>query len=156
MQRRLPALTALAASLAAAALGLLAAPARSADTPILPGYWESTNRLTAIITLKEVKRRCITAADVSKFMNGPSNRHYSCTYPTKVVEDGALTFKGSCVSKKGRQVKIEATGSYTPTSFTVVADVDTKLAGVPLGGRASTEARRISDTCPPPAPPEKS
>ncbi|WP_165842927.1 DUF3617 domain-containing protein [Phenylobacterium deserti] len=134
--------------LAAAAIATPAAAAQKTET-IKPGYWESTNRLLSPIRDSSTEKRCITPADVEKFMNGPSNRHYACTYPTKVIDDGKITLKGTCVSKKGRKVAVEGEGSYTPTSFQINARIASELFGIPLSGRASTEARRISDTCPP-------
>lgn len=129
-----------------------AAPAL-ASSAIQPGYWESTNRLLSPIKQKSVERRCITPADVEKFMAGPSNRHYACTYPTKVIADGKISLKGTCVSKKGRKVAVRGSGDYTPTSFNLMADVATEFFGLDISGRASTEARRIGDVCPSPEAP---
>lgn len=128
--------------------------AQAAET-IRPGYWESVNRLLSPIPAKSTERRCITAADVEKFMMGPSNRHYTCTYPVRSFEAGKIQLKGSCLSKKGRRVKIEGHGRYAPTEFSLVADVATEWAGIPLAGRASTEAKRIADACPDPETVEK-
>ncbi len=134
----------------------LAAPAAAAPLAIQPGYWESTNRLLSPIRQKSVEKRCITPADVEKFMSGPSNRHYACTYPTKVFADGKITLKGTCRSKKGRVVQVSGAGDYTPTSFNLEAKIATEFLGLDISGRASTEARRIGDVCPPPPPPEES
>jgi hypothetical protein len=133
--------------LAAAAV---AGPA-AAQTAITPGYWESTNRMLSPIRSTKVEKRCITPADVDKFMAGPSNRHYVCTYPTRVIEHGRILLKGSCVSKKGQRVAVSGQGAYTPTSFQLTADIATDFLGIPISGTASTEARRIGDTCPAPA-----
>jgi len=130
-----------------------AASAAAAATPIQPGYWESTNRLLSPVRTKSVEKRCITPADVAKFMSGPSNRHYTCTYPTRSFRAGKIVLKGSCVSKKGRKVAVAGTGSYSATAFSLNADIATEFAGLPIAGQASTEARRIADTCPPPEPP---
>ena len=124
-----------------------------ASSAIQPGYWESTNRLLSPIRQTSVERRCITPADVEKFMAGPSNRHYACTYPTRVIADGKITLKGACISKKGRKVAVQGSGDYTPTSFNLTADVATELFGLDISGRASTEARRIGDVCPAPETP---
>jgi hypothetical protein len=126
---------------------LLAGPASAAEA-ILPGYWETTNRLISPIPQKKVEMRCITPKDVAKFMEGPSNRHYTCTYPTKSFAGGKILLKGQCVSKKGRKVDVAGTGEYTPTTMKLTAQVATEFAGLNIAGRASTEARRVSDTCP--------
>jgi len=131
-----------------------AAPAGAAmsATTILPGYWESTNRLLSPIKQTKTEKRCITPADVDKFLAGPSNRHYACTYPTKVFSGGKITLKGTCVSKKGRKVAVQGSGAYTPTSFNLTAEIATEFLGLDIAGKASTEARRLGDTCPPPEP----
>ena len=136
--------------IALAALAL--AGAAQAATTILPGYWESTNRLLSPIKQSKTEKRCITPADVDKFLAGPSNRHYACTYPTKVFSGGRITLKGTCVSKKGRKVAVQGSGSYTPTSFNLTAEIATEFLGLDIAGKASTEARRIADACPPPEP----
>lgn len=127
----------------------VAMPAAAAPT-IQPGYWESTNRLLSPIRQTKTEKRCITPADVEKFMSGPSNRHYACTYPTKIFAGGKIRLKGSCVSKKGRKVLVQGAGSYTPTSFDLTAEIATEFLGLDIAGKASTEARRIADVCPPP------
>jgi hypothetical protein len=146
MTRRLPFVIVLAAVASTAA----AAPA----TPIQPGYWETTNRVLSPLPSKKVERRCISPADVDKFLSGPSNRHYTCTYPTRRIADGKILLKGTCVSKKGQKVAISGSGTYTYTAFTVTAQIQTDIGGIPIGGRAVSEARRIGDECPP-EPPKK-
>jgi hypothetical protein len=132
----------------AAALSL-ASPVAAQDT-IKPGYWESTNRLLSPIRTKSVEMRCITPADVEKFMMGPSNRHYACTYPVKTFSGGKILLKGTCHSKKGRKVEVSGSGAYSPTTFKLTATVATEFLGIPVAGKASTDARRIADDCPPP------
>lgn len=122
------------------------------EKTIEPGYWDVTNKLSAIISQTKKEKRCITPAEVSKFVEGPSNRHYKCNYPTRVFRNGQITLKGSCATKNGHTVQVQATGSYSPSTFKLVADIDTTWSGLPLSGRATTEARRISDTCPAPQP----
>ena len=134
------------------ALAGAAGPAVAGTPAITPGYWESTNTLLSPIRQTSTEKRCITPADVDKFMSGPSNRHYKCTYPTNVIAGGKITLKGACVSKKGQKVAVEGSGEYTPTSFTLTADIATEFWGLDIVGRARTEARRIGNTCPPPEP----
>jgi hypothetical protein len=137
--------------LAAAALAAPAAAQPSkADSPILPGYWESTNRLLSPIRTSKVERRCITPADVEKFLAGPSNHHYDCTYPSKLIDNGVIRMSGACVKRKGGggKIKVAGEGVYNQTSFKITATIATEIAGIPISGRASTEARRIADTCP--------
>lgn len=128
----------------------IAAPVAAAAPPITPGYWESTNRLLSPVKSSSTERRCITPADVGKFMAGPSNRHYACTYPVNQIAGGRITLKGVCVSKKGQKVQVQGHGVYTATSFSLQADVATEFFGLDIQGRATTEAHRIADACPPP------
>jgi len=129
-----------------------ATPAVAAAPLIQPGYWESTNKLLSPIKQSSTEKRCITPADVEKFMGGPSNRHYACSYPTKIFSGGKITLKGTCVSKKGHKIAVQGSGNYTPTSFDLTAEIAAEFLGLDIVGKASTEARRIGDVCPPPEP----
>lgn len=140
-----------AAAAAFVALSGLSAPtlAVAQEQTILPGYWSVTNRVAVVAGKTE--KRCITPSEVAKFVMGPSNRHYKCDYPTKVFRDGKITLKGVCATKNGHQAKIDATGTYTPTTFKMTANVQTTLTGLPVSAKAVTDAKRISETCPPEA-----
>jgi Protein of unknown function (DUF3617). len=127
---------------------LLAAPVHAQEQTILPGYWDVTNKISAIVSQTKKEKRCITPAEVSKFMMGPSNRHYKCDYPTRVFKDGKITLKGNCATKNGSKATVEATGNYSPTTFNMVAQISTTYAGVALSGQATTTAKRISEACP--------
>ena len=131
---------------------LLAAPAAAQEQTILPGYWDVTNKVSAIVSQTKTEKRCITPAEVSKFVMGPSNRHYKCDYPTRVFKDGKIRLKGACATKNGSKAALEATGTYSPTTFTMNAKISTTYAGVPLSANAITTAKRISETCPAAAP----
>ena len=131
---------------------MLAAPAAAQEQTILPGYWDVTNKVSAIISQTKTEKRCITPSEVSKFVMGPSNRHYKCDYPTRVFKDGKIRLKGACATKNGSKAALEATGTYSPTTFTMNAKISTTYAGVPLSGIATTTARRIRETCPAAAP----
>ncbi|MDP3853752.1 DUF3617 family protein [Phenylobacterium sp.] len=136
------------------ALGACAVPAFAQDGAILPGYWEVTNKVTALVSQTKTETRCITPPEVAKFMLGPSNRHYKCDYPTRIFKNGKITLKGKCATKNGHTAMLEATGAYSPTTFKMVAEIDTSYGALPISGKATTEARRISDTCPTPPPPK--
>lgn len=143
MKTLLPALLGLAA---------LATPALAADA-IEPGYWDVTNRVLSPIRTKQVEKRCITPAEVAKFMMGPSNRHYKCTYPTRNFSGGKILLKGTC-TKKNQTLAVDGTGTWSPTSFALTAHVATEVLGIPVVAKASTEATRIGDVCPPPPAPK--
>lgn len=120
----------------------------SAQETIEPGYWDVTNKVEAVIRKTSHERRCITAAQATKFSMGPANRHYTCTYPTRVFENGRITLKGVCTDKKGKQAQVAATGSYSPSTFQMTVDLDMTLSGVPVRAKFSTDARRLGDACP--------
>lgn len=136
------------------ACAILAGPARADDEAIKPGYWDVTNRVLAPIHTKSLEKRCITPAEVAKFMMGPSNRHYKCVYPTKSFSGGRILLKGTC-TKKNQSFAVDGTGSFSPTSFSLTATIATEFLGIPVTAKASTEAKRIGDVCPPPPPPKK-
>ncbi len=115
---------------------------------VQPGYWEATDKILSPIQSTKIERRCITPADVHKFMMGPSNHIYACTYPEQSAADGVIVFKGRCVDKKGRVVRIGGHGTYTATTLNLTADVAFTLFGLPIAARASTDAHRIGDVCP--------
>jgi hypothetical protein len=117
-------------------------------TPIRPGYWEATDRVLAPIESTKVERRCIAARDVTKFMSCYINHHYSCSCPDQSYTDGKISFSGLCTDAKGRRVGITGRGTYTETTLHMTAEVTFKLAGLPISGRASTDARLIADACP--------
>ena len=121
-----------------------------APDTIRPGYWESVNKIVYPLPKTSIDRRCITSKDVAKFLMGPSNHIYACTYPTQSAGHGQLSFAGECVDKKGRRVQISGHGTYTETTLQMTADVTFRLAGVPISGEATTDAHRIGDTCPDP------
>ena len=133
-----------------AALAVLAAGAAFPAGTIEPGYWESVSRVAPLAG--KTDRRCITSKDVAKFLQGPSNHIYQCTYPTQQVGDGKLAFAGECVDKKGRRIPIHGEGEYTPTTLKMSAYVTWKVGGVPLTFEATTDAHRIGDTCPTESP----
>jgi hypothetical protein len=141
----------LAASCAAALTTMPSASLADAGAP-LAGYWETTNTWVFIFHFTTVERKCFTTADVSSVLQGPSNAHYACTYPTREVGDGHLLLKGTCVETHGQVAQISAQGTYEPTEFRLTADLRTKIAGVPLKGKGITVARRIGDVCPTPIP----
>ncbi len=150
-RRRWVAKAALAGAFVAALTAMPSASLADGGAP-LPGYWETTNTWVFVFHFTKVERKCFTAADVSGVLQGPSNAHYACTYPTREVGDGHLLLKGTCVEKRGQVAQISAEGAYEPTAFRLTADLRTKIAGVPLRGKGITVARRIGDVCPAASP----
>jgi hypothetical protein len=143
----------LAPLLVAAPLALATA-AAAAEPPINPGYWESTNAVLSPYHQTTKERRCITPADVGRFLSGPINHHYTCVYPTQRIAGGRIAMKGVCTDNKNRKVEVSSRGVYTPSSFHMDATIATSFLGIPVTGRASTDAHRLGDACPPPAAPQ--
>jgi hypothetical protein len=139
-------------ALLAALLILAPAAGRAAETPIDPGYWETTNSVVSPIRSSKTERRCIGAAQVAKFMEGPGNHIYRCTYPTKMFRGGRIVLKGSCKSRDKPPFPIEGQGTYTRDSFHLEALAHPTLGPITLPVRAQTDARRIGDACPAPEP----
>lgn len=135
-------------TVAAAAIGGPALAAGAADSKPKPGYWEVGETATLLFSAKKVEHRCLVGSEINKFLNGPSNRHYDCTYPTRATGDGRIRLKGSCATKKGQVAYVTAQGTYSPTTFKLVMSISTKIGGIPLSGKATTEARRLGDVCP--------
>ena len=140
---------AVALSLTLAAAG----PAFAQPQTISPGYWETTNQVISPIHSSKTERRCIRPKDVAKFMEGPGNHIYHCTYPTRVFRDGSIELKGSCKSRDGAPFPIAGTGAYTPDNFHLEARAAAPFGPITLPVRAVTDARRLGADCPaPPAP----
>ncbi len=140
---RFPDLLLLTLAAAAAAVG-----ARAQDS-IRPGYWEAVEQVRSPIASDKTERRCVTPKDVAKFMGCYINHHYECACPEQSIGAGRIAFKGQCVDHKGQHVDIEGSGSFTATTLHMTARADFKLLGLPIGADASTDARRLGDTCPP-------
>ncbi len=138
----------------AALLGIVpTVAAAAAGSGVKPGYWETTSRVLSPIHSTDTERRCVTQDQVRKFMSCYINHHYDCTCAEDVVGDGRLTFKGQCVEhKNGSIVGVTGVGTYTDTTLSMSADATFKLLGIPVTGKATIEARRLSDTCPAGAP----
>lgn len=117
---------------------------------VRPGYWETTSTLDTPVASSKTERRCVTAQDVAKFMLGPSNHIYRCTYPVQRARGGRIAFKGHCTSNKGREADISGQGTYSPTTLHVEAQVQTTLASLPITATATTDAHRLGDACPAP------
>jgi hypothetical protein len=138
----------------AALLLAIAAPAAGAEidpAAPLPGYWELANTWVFVFHFRSVQRKCFSAADISGVLQGPSNAHYTCSYPVREVGDGRLLLRGTCVETRGQVAQIAAEGSYEPTAFRLKAVLTTRIAGVSLQGSGSTVARRLGEQCPEPA-----
>ncbi len=121
----------------------------STEETVKPGYWESLDRVLSPFPSSKVDRRCIARKDVQKFMSCYINHHFSCDCLDQSYADGKIAFHGVCVDNKGARVKIDGDGDYTPTTLHMNATVVAKIGGLPIKIRASLDAHRLGDVCPP-------
>jgi Protein of unknown function (DUF3617) len=135
----------------AAAVGLMANSACAANS-IRPGYWSTTNTVTAPIQQSKTENRCITPEAIAKFTGCYINHHYKCTCPEQSSAAGRIIFHGDCVDAKGRHVLINGEGSYTPTTLQLSAQGDTTWMGLKLHFATHTDSHWLADACPPGTP----
>lgn len=137
---------------AAAAAGLLALVAASSAAAqpkaISPGYWETTSGVVSPIHSSKVEKRCIRPADVAKFMNGPSNHIYSCTYPVRVISDGSIHLQGSCATKTGKPIPVTGDGAFTQDTFHFDGHFPAQLGPLEVPVHVVSDAHRLSPECP--------
>ena len=119
-------------------------------TPILPGYWESTDTVTSPIRQAKTSRKCITRDQIQSYLTGPVNNHYRCHYTDQKIGKSEFSMSGDCVDSSGIPAKVAMQGVYSETSFSVNARVRLMIGGLPIPVNASTDAHRISAECPAP------
>jgi hypothetical protein len=131
-------------------LALLAPVGRAAARPnaIAPGWWETTNQVISPLHSTKVERRCIRPQDVAKFMDGPQNHIYHCTYPTRVVGEGVIRLRGSCASRDGRPFPIAGEGTFSRDTFHVEARASYQFGPLTIPIHAMTDAHRLGADCP--------
>jgi hypothetical protein len=120
----------------------------AAQSAISPGYWETTSRVTSPFPTRKTERRCIKPADVAKFMEGKINHIYTCTYPTKEVGGGKIRLQGTCATRDGPAIPISGEGSFTGDSMHLEARIAPQIGGLTVPVHASTDAKRLGDSCP--------
>lgn len=130
----------------AATLGL--APACAVAEPpalISPGYWEATTQFLGLSHRTE--RYCVEPKNVVKFMLGPCNHHYQCSYPVQQVGDGKAHFEG-VIANRSERYNVQGDATFTATTL------DLKMSGaghwklLPLAGFGAIQAHRLAATCP--------
>ena len=148
MPRQHPAATPFLAILDPAFFALADAGPAAAQKAISPGYWETTSKVTSPFPTQKTERRCIQPADVAKFMEGKINHIYTCTYPTHEVGAGKIRLAGSCKTRDGAPIPITGEGVFSSDSLHLEARIVPQIGGLSIPVRASTDAKRLGDTCP--------
>ena len=131
-----------------AALALLSLPvsAKAEDYPINPGYWEIRTAWLGLLTKTE--RYCIEPKNIAKFMSGPCNHIYHCSYPVQQTADGKVYFKGKVLGHD-EAYDVEGGGDYSPTSLDVKFSGSGHWRFVPVvGATASIRAQFLDAACP--------
>lgn len=121
-------------------------PAGAAAAPIAPGYW--SYRASTLVVAGKNGDQCVAADKIDDFLSGPHNKHYKCTYPTRVLKDGEAQLEGECVSKHGHAYQISLKGHYRSDAFDLSGKVKGPFLGVDLALPVSIEAHRLSADCP--------
>ena len=110
--------------------------------PLAPGFWES--HLSALV-INGHDRRCLREADILRYVHGWSNSIYTCTYPVSTAANGHVVWQGTCVSRGGRHLRIDAEGTYTQTAFRVTGHVASRYVGINFTAPFTSSARRLGD-----------
>lgn len=130
------------------AMTMAAAGPAAAQSAISPGYWETISKVTSPFPTRKTERRCIKPQDVAKFMEGKINHIYTCTYPTREIADGKIRLEGTCSTRDGPAIPISGQGTFSSDSMHMEARIVPQIGGLSVTVRASTDARRLGDTCP--------
>jgi hypothetical protein len=138
--------------LAGAGLALAVGGSAAAQSAIEPGAWEMINRIVSPAPVRKVEKRCIAPQDVAKFMLGPSNHIYRCTYPVQEIGDGKIRLEGSCATKHGQPVPVSGVGQYSRETYHIDVRLRPKIAGLTVPVHMASDGRRLSAECQAPAP----
>jgi hypothetical protein len=129
-------------------VGLTASTVDADNGPILPGYWESTSKVTFPIPSSKTERKCVSGEQINSYLTGPSNPHYTCKYDTRHLEGGHATLEGECIDSSGLHSHIKVDGDYGAESFNLDGHLKLMLGGLAIPINASIAAHRLSSECP--------
>jgi hypothetical protein len=127
---------------------LLIAPsaARAQPYPINPGFWEVTTNWMGLFDKTE--RYCIAPKDIPRFLSGPCNHIYHCTYPVQHFADGRAFFEGD-IRGNDELYHVRGGGNYSPTTMTMHFSASGHWHILPIvGANASVNAHFVSASCP--------
>jgi hypothetical protein len=135
--------------LTALALAFLAAPAvAAAQGPALisPGYWDVTTDWLGLV--KKTEKYCIEPKNIAKFMLGPCNHHYTCSYPIQRVSDGKAHFEGE-IRGHDELYHVHGDAIFTPTTMDMHMSGSGHWHIVPIpSAYASIKAHMLAPDCP--------
>ena len=132
---------------ALAALGLGAPTvARAQPYPINPGFWEVTTNWLGLV--KKTERWCVAPRAIPRFLAGPCNHIYHCTYSVQEFHDGLAHFEGD-IRGHDELYHVKGGGTYSPTTMDMKFTGDGHWHIVPiLSAQASMRAHFLTDSCP--------
>jgi hypothetical protein len=133
---------------AALALAVLAAPALAGAQPyaINPGYWEVTTDWLGLVTKTE--RYCVEPKAIPRFLAGPCNHIYHCTYPVQTFHDGHAHFEGE-IRGHDELYHVHGGGTYSQTTMDMHVTGQGHWHIVPIAGaQASMKAHFLTEACP--------
>jgi hypothetical protein len=134
--------------LTAIGLAFAALPAASGASsyPLNPGYWEVSTDWLGLV--KKTELYCVAPERIVKFMLGPCNHHYTCSYPIQEVADGKVHFEGE-IRGNDELYHVKGDATYTPTSLDMLMHGSGHWRIVPVAGvHASVKAHFLSAECP--------
>jgi hypothetical protein len=149
---------------AAAGPAPAAAPAGGAGgLTIQPGEWEITMEMRttqatgmpAGMTMPQIPpttaRSCVTPEQVSRananFLSGSGHAGMACDYSGVTVAGGRIQGTSSC-RREGIEARVVMDGSFTPTSYDIVQQMQSTMHGRTMSSTNHLVGRRIGE-CPP-------
>lgn len=141
-----------------------AAPAGGASSlTIQPGEWEITMEIRAAeatgmpagMTMPQIPpttaRSCVTPEQVSRananFLSGSGHAGMDCDYSGVTVAGGRIQGTSSC-RREGMEARVTMDGSFTPTSYDIVQQMQSTMHGRTMSSTNHLVGRRIGE-CPP-------
>ncbi|HEX3918038.1 MAG TPA: hypothetical protein VHW60_11935 [Caulobacteraceae bacterium] len=113
--------------------------------PINPGFWEVTTNWLGLVSKTE--RYCVAPKDIPRFMSGPCNHIYHCTYPVERFENGKSYFDGE-ISGHDESYHVHGGGDYSPTTLNMRTSISGHWHIVPVSGPISVTGHFVSADCP--------
>jgi len=134
--------------LAALTLALLSVPAIAGAQPyaINPGYWEVTTNWLGMVNKTE--RWCVDPKAIPRFLAGPCNHIYHCTYPVQTFHDGRAHFEGD-IRGHDELYHVHGGGTYSQTTMDMHVTGQGHWHILPIvDAEASMKAHFLTETCP--------
>jgi hypothetical protein len=114
--------------------------------PINPGYWEVTTNWLGLV--RKTERYCVEPQAIPRFLGGPCNHIYHCSYPVEEFHNGRTHFEGD-IRGNNELYHVKGGGSNTATTMGMKASGAGHWHFVPIvGAQASMKAHFLAESCP--------